>query len=113
MRRLYFCPYCKHASYRRWNLSVHVIRKHKTEYNPFPDMRQKRQTIFFDDLAEPINPETSIPLPPKDEPSDPFYRIKKTIRLQNVINEINRMNRLELFIVLNEINKMIYNNTFR
>ena len=55
-RRIYICSYCSNCIgrgdfpitvliaiiplMRRWNMGIHIERKHKFQYNPIPDMKQ-------------------------------------------------------------------------
>jgi hypothetical protein len=38
MKRIYYCPYCDQNSTRRWNLEVHMKRKHGGIGGPIPKM---------------------------------------------------------------------------
>ena len=96
-----FCPYCKQTSNRRWNLSTHVIRKHKDQYNPFAEMKLKKLVIFFDsDSFQPPRPEHSKSLSPKFNSNHHLEEVEKLTMVQNVIKEINQMSIMEFNLVL-------------
>jgi len=90
---------------RRWNLSIHVIRKHKGRYNPFPDL--KDVTYNTSHLPQPPIPKPSNSLLPKNEMLDPLQMGGKSPRVQNVIQELNQMNGVEFAFVLNEMNRIL------
>jgi hypothetical protein len=110
MRTSFFCPYCEHTSMRRWNLSIHVIRKHKGRYNPFPDL--KDVTYNNSHPPQPPIPEPSNSLLPKNKISDPLQMGGNSPRVQNVIQEINQMNGVEFAFVLNEMNRILSTSKF-
>ena len=110
MRTPFFCPYCERTSMRRWNLSIHVIRKHKGRYNPFPDL--KDVTYNTSHLPQPPIPKPSNSLLPKNEMLDPLQMGGKSPRVQNVIQEINLMNGVELTFVINEMNRILSTSKF-
>ena len=110
MRTCFFCPYCELTSMRRWNLSMHVIRKHKGSYNPFPDL--KDVTYNNSHPAQPPIHEPSNSLLPKNEMSDPLKMGGNSPRVQNVIQEINQMNGVEFAFVLNEMNRILSTSKF-
>ena len=110
MKTPFFCPYCEQTSMRRWNLSIHVIRKHKGRYNPFPDL--KDVTYFESHPRQPPNPEPSDSLLPKYGMSDPLQMGEKSPRVQNVIKEIRQMNGVEITFVMMEINRILTNSKF-
>ena len=90
---------------RRWNLSTHVIRKHKGKYNPFPAM--KDVTYSNSHTPQPPKPEPSNSALPKYEVTDPLQMDGKSPRVQNVIQEINQMNGVEIIFVVGEINRIL------
>ena len=95
---------------RRWNLSIHVIRKHKGRYNPFPDL--KDVTYNTSHPPQPPIHEPSNPFLPKNAMSDPLQMGGKSPRVQNVIQEINQMNGVEFAFVLNEMNRILSTSKF-
>ena len=110
MKTPFFCPYCEQTSMRRWNLSIHVIRKHKGRYNPFPDL--KDVTYFESHPRQPPNPEPSDSLLPNYGMSDPLQMGEKSPRVQNVIKEIRQMNGVEITFVMMEIKRILTNSKF-
>ena len=91
-------------------MSVHIYRCHKNRYNPLPGMKLNRRVIFFDSNSpQPTKQATSTQNPPKNDLPDSLDSIYKTMRVQNVIKEINQMNIDELNVILFAINRIYAN----
>jgi hypothetical protein len=116
MRHAYICPHCNHRSTRRWNLDVHIKRKHggyllgrssgpyttTTTNNPLFDRKsvQFGHATIPDSVGDPFQPRhsTSIPqysaspmYPPRQIMDDPSYR---TGLSQDTIVKIQELKRL-------------------
>jgi hypothetical protein len=75
-------------------------------------MKQNRRVIFFDSNSpqpQSTKQNTSNYNPPKKEPTDPLDIMDETVRVQNVIREINQMNLDELNILLLAISRIYPN----
>jgi hypothetical protein len=86
---------------------VHVKRNHKNKYNPFPDLKQKKSITFLDS-SQTIKPDVLPAINPVD-PKDPWDMLQKSLRVQNIIKELNRMSKQEIDIVLMAINRIYPN----
>src|SRR4030095_12232168 len=112
MRTTWLCPYCKLTSMRRWNMSTHVVRKHKGEFNPLPAFKDLTYSSSHPPPPQPPIPEPSNSVLPKNEVTDPLQMSGKSPRIQNVIQEINQMNGVEITYVIGEINRILSNSKF-
>jgi hypothetical protein len=110
MKTPYRCPYCERTGMRRWNMSIHVVRKHKGLYNPFPDL--KDFTYYNSHPPQPPIPEPSNSLLPKNKMFDSLQMGGKSPRVQNVIQEINQMNGVEFALVMMEMNRIFSTSKF-
>jgi len=110
MRTPYICPYCERTSMRRWNMSTHVLRKHKGQFNPLPAFKDLTYSSFHPSRS-PI-PEPPNCLLPKKEMSDPLRMGGNSPKVQNVIQEINQMNGIEFAFVINEMNRILSTSKF-
>jgi uncharacterized C2H2 Zn-finger protein len=105
MKTPYRCPYCEQTSMRRWNMSTHVIRKHKDLFNPLPAF--KDLTYSNSHPPQPPVSEPSNSFLPKNEMSDPLQMGGKSPSVQIVIQEINQMNGVEFATVMMEMNRIL------
>ena len=87
-------------------MSVHVERKHKGKYNPFPLMKQKRRVIFFDLYSnEPTKPKsTNSNLAPGF--SNPVDILEKSLKFQSITQELKKMNKMDLQCVIMYITQL-------
>ena len=91
-------------------MSTHVIRKHKGEFNPFPDFKDLEYSKSH--LPQPPTPMPSNSLLPKNEMFDPLQTGGKSPRVQNVIQEINQMNGVEFAFLITEMNRILRTSKF-
>jgi hypothetical protein len=97
------CPYCKLKSTRRWNVSTHIQRKHPGHYNPLPEMKQSPP--FSSYFSQPQNQSTNSNIP-RDDFFDPAQIFEKTTKFQNILNEVRKMNKIEINFLLQAISNL-------
>lgn len=96
MRQPWNCPYCSHKSMRNWNLGVHIDRIHKGEFNP---CHKKRGITFYDSTRKlGINSKSLLPNFEANGPIEP------SVQLQNLLEQIKGLSRLELVFLMCAIN---------
>jgi len=100
MKVPYNCPYCDQVSMRKWNLSTHMQRKHKGQWDPFkmgmenaltPSSYQTRNHYEYESFWPQFNP------------SDPFEALEKFVKLKNLTKELKQLSKMELHILLSQI----------
>jgi hypothetical protein len=97
---------------RRWNMSTHVMRKHKGQFNPLPAFKDLTYSSSHPPPPQPPIHEPSNSLLPKKEMFDPLQMSGKSPRVQNVIQEINQMNGVEFAFVMKEMNRILSTSKF-
>jgi hypothetical protein len=103
MRTPWYCPYCRLASNRRWNVSAHIQKKHPGLYNPMPEL--KRNPPFSTYSSQPQN-QSSNSNTPRDDSFDPMQMLEKSTKFQNILQEIKQMNRMEIIFLLSAISNL-------
>jgi hypothetical protein len=135
MRTPWYCPYCKMPSNRRWNVSVHIQRKHPGHYNPMPELKQNPPFSAY--FSQPQNQSSNPPFsayfsqpqnqssnPPfsayfsqpqnqssnsntsRDDSFDPVQLLENSTKIQNILREIRPMNKIERLILLSAISNL-------
>jgi hypothetical protein len=104
MRTPWYCPYCKLASNRRSNISAHIERKHPGRYNPMPGMKQKPPFASYS--SQPQNQSSNSNITRGDS-FDPLQILEKSIKFQNILQEIKQLNNMEINFLLLAINNLL------
>ena len=109
MKIPYKCPYCIQFCTRRWNLGVHIERKHKGGVNPY----KQKNIIFNDSITYNVKSgaRTSDSIFP--EFSDPSDIVEKTMQFKMMSEWIRRLSRFELLVLRKQINDRFMNFNFR
>ena len=90
-------------SNRRWNVSVHIQRKHPGHYNPMPELKQNPPFSAY--FSQPQN-QSSNSNTPRDDSFDPMQMLEKSTKFQNILQEIKQMNRMEIIFLLSAISNL-------
>jgi hypothetical protein len=96
----YNCPYCTHKSTRKWSLKVHIDRKHGDEWNP---VQMPIKKLTFNDDTRTLKKNSNSLLPDFD-PNSP---IQPSFQLQFLLQQIKRLSRSELTILLCAMNDQL------
>jgi hypothetical protein len=84
------CPYCDYKSTRKFNMCLHIDRRHRTRYNPFHDFRpinenpnlQKRVT-FYDSMRYSEGNQPSLNSYPNSN-----YSVERYLWIRNLSQQI-------------------------
>ena len=81
---------------RKWNLSTHIKRKHPGEFNPLDMLKNIVLTDSYGQSpsSTPPNP-TVIPHWRQVDWSDPVQVIGRPTQIQNLVQEISKLSKLE------------------
>jgi hypothetical protein len=108
MKSRWNCPYCEQTGNRRWNIAVHVERKHPGLYNPLPSMRQTRPFNTYSSQAKPQSANSFLP---QDDLPESVRTIVKLDKFQNLLQEIKQLSKIELnFLIIAISNLPNYTN---
>jgi hypothetical protein len=122
-------------SNRRWNVSVHIQRKHPGHYNPMPELKQNPPFSAY--FSQPQNQSSNPPFsayfsqpqnqssnPPfsayfsqpqnqssnsntsRDDSFDPVQLLENSTKIQNILREIRPMNKIETPTLLSAISNL-------
>jgi hypothetical protein len=106
-------------SNRRWNVSVHIQRKHPGHYNPMPELKQNPPFSAY--FSQPQNQSSNPPFSAyfsqpqnqssnsntsRDDSFDPVQMLENSTKIQNILREIRPMNKIERLILLSAISNL-------
>jgi hypothetical protein len=90
-------------SNRRWNVSTHIQRKHPGHYNPLPEMKQRPPLSSYFSQSQNQSTNSNIP---RDDFFDPTQILEKSTKVQNILEEVRQMNKIEIIFLLQAINNL-------
>lgn len=104
MKVPYNCPYCDQVSNRKWNLSTHMQRKHKGQWDPF---KMGKENVLTDSSYQTRNNYEYQSFWPQFNPSDPSELMEKSAKFKNLIHDLKQFSKMELFYVSFQIFNML------
>jgi len=101
----WYCPYCEQTSSRKWNVSTHIQRRHPGKYNPFDVLKD---IVFTDShYAQPVPARlNSSNSSAEIDWSDPLQVVNRSTKIQDIMEEIKRLNKFEQTWLLIAIYKL-------
>jgi hypothetical protein len=97
----YQCPHCDRVSTRKWNLSIHIGRRHKGKYNPF--LIGKKMVLTDSQYQSQNGLEFSNSFSPKINYSDPLEVQDRLDYMNNLLKELRKLSKVELGRIINEM----------
>jgi hypothetical protein len=82
---------------------THLQRQHPGRYNPLPEMKRVRA---FDSYSSKPMPESSNSFSPPNDWFDPAHIFEKSSKIQNILQEIKQLNKMEINFLLIGINNL-------
>jgi hypothetical protein len=106
MKTIYYCPFCDQNSFRRWNLEVHIKRKHGGIGPPIPKMSNQvlqstgkpRSNNWHTDNYDRSRPPNNIPSNSNESPADLQRFVLESLRnikeIRDLVSQISIQNPL-------------------
>jgi hypothetical protein len=85
---------------RKWNLSTHMQRKHKGQWDPF---KMGMENALIDSSYQTRNHYEYESFWPQFNPSNPFEPIEKLGKFKNLKEELKQLSKMELHHLIFEI----------
>ena len=104
MKIPYHCPHCDLVSTRKWNLIVHIRRKHPGEDNP---LEMPVTIVLRDKYSQQLRPNQQPDFSnytyPQIDWLDAIEFKDRSSNVQNVLNEVRKLSRRERNLLLKAI----------
>src|SRR5580765_7065493 len=100
MKQPYYCPYCDQVSMRKWNLSTHMQRRHKGQWDPF---KMGKETVLTDSVYPTQNNNKYESFLPQFNLTDPFETMERLVKFKNLTQDLEQFSKMELYFILSKI----------